>query len=51
VLEGETEFEATDGAIRCFGEGDVLLFADTAGIGDRGRPVRRPLRVAFVPLA
>jgi hypothetical protein len=39
TLAGEIEIEASDGAVRRFGPGDVLLAEDTTGKGHVTRPI------------
>jgi hypothetical protein len=50
TLAGETEIEASDGEIRRFGPGDILLVEDTTGKGHRTRykGARQALHVPVV---
>jgi len=52
ILSGNTEVEVSDGEIRQFGEGDIVLAADTTGKGHITRTVGSSKAVlAAVPLA
>jgi hypothetical protein len=51
LLDGVIEIEVSDGAIRRFGGGDVLLVEDTTGKGHRTRNVeQRERRSIFIVL-
>jgi hypothetical protein len=51
-LEGEVEVQASDGEVRRFGPGSVVLVEDTTGRGHTTRPVTRGVRrTLFLPLA
>lgn len=51
VLSGVMDVEASDGEVRRFGPGSVLLVEDTHGLGHRGRVVGGPAEIAIAPLA
>ena len=51
VLGGVLDVEASDGEVRRFGPGSVLLVEDTSGLGHRGRVVGGPAEIAIAPLA
>lgn len=51
MLEGEGEFQASDGEIRRIGPGGVLLVEDTSGKGHLSRTVGDGIRLmAWIPL-
>lgn len=50
MLSGSVEIEASDGEVRRFGPGDVLLAEDTAGRGHRSRAVDGVRRSMFITL-
>lgn len=50
VLSGVLEVETTDGDIRRWQAGEVLLPADVTGQGHRTRCIGGPVRVLFAPL-
>jgi len=50
VLSGVMDVEASDGEVRRFGPGSVLLVEDTTGLGHRGRVVGGPAEIAIAPL-
>lgn len=51
LLDGRIEIETSDGAVRQFAGGDVLLVEDTAGKGHRTRELSgKPRRSIFVAL-
>lgn len=51
LLDGQIEIEVSDGTVRRFGGGDVLLVEDTSGRGHRTRTVDgRARRSVFIPL-
>ncbi len=50
VLSGVLDVEASDGEVRRFGPGSVLLVEDTSGLGHRGRVVGGPAEIAIAPL-
>jgi quercetin dioxygenase-like cupin family protein len=51
VLRGHVEVECTDGQTRHLHPGDVILAADTEGIGHRVTVTGEPVRLMFVTLA
>jgi hypothetical protein len=52
VLSGVLDVEASDGEVRRFGPGSVLLVEDTSGKGHRGRVVGGgPAQIAIAPVA
>jgi hypothetical protein len=51
VLSGVLDVEASDGEVRRFGPGSVLLVEDTHGHGHRGRVVGGPAEIVIAPLA
>lgn len=55
MLQGGVEIEASDGELRRFGTGDVLLVEDVAGRGHRSRAIdgqpRKSLFIALDPLS
>jgi len=51
VLSGVLDVEASDGEVRRFGPGSVLLVEDTLGKGHRGRVIGGPAEIAIAPLA
>ena len=52
ILSGELEVSVSDGDVRTFSAGDVVLLEDTAGKGHRTRVVgESEARLAFVQLA
>lgn len=50
-LAGSVEIQVSDGEIRRFGPGDVLLVEDTTGKGHRNRRLSEELKSIFIPLA
>ncbi len=51
LLDGEIEIETSDGELRRFSGGDILLVEDVSGRGHRTRTVNnRPRRSLFVTL-
>lgn len=50
-LLGRLEVETTDGEVRSFGPGDVVLVEDTTGRGHITRVIDAPVRFMAVPLA
>ena len=50
-LSGETDFEVSDGEVRRFKPGSLLLLEDTAGKGHVSRVVGEDVTVAVVQLA
>ncbi len=50
VLAGVLDVEASDGEVRRFGPGSVLLVEDTSGKGHRGRVIGGPAQIAIAPL-
>jgi hypothetical protein len=50
-LEGEIEIEVSDGEVRQFGPGRLLLLEDTTGKGHRNRRLSADMRSIFIPLA
>lgn len=50
-LEGEVEIQVSDGEIRRFGPGKLLLADDTTGKGHRNRRLTPEMRSIFIPLA
>jgi hypothetical protein len=50
VLSGVLDVEASDGEVRRFGPGGVLMVEDTSGKGHRGRVVGGPAEIAIAPL-
>jgi hypothetical protein len=50
VLSGVLDVEASDGEVRHFGPGSVLLVEDTSGHGHRGRVVGGPAEIVIVPM-
>jgi hypothetical protein len=51
LLEGEVDVEVSDGEVRRFGPGKLLLANDTVGKGHRNRPLSAKMRSIFIPLA
>ena len=52
VLSGVMDVETSDGEVRRFGPGSVLLVEDTSGYGHRGRVVGSgPAEIVIAPLA
>jgi hypothetical protein len=50
VLTGVLDIEASDGEVRRFGPGSILLVEDTHGNGHRARVVGGPAQIAIAPL-
>jgi hypothetical protein len=50
MLKGTTEIEASDGEVRRFAPGEVLMVADTTGKGHRTR-YRGPREALHIPIA
>lgn len=50
-LEGEVEIQVSDGEIRRFGPGQLVLADDTTGKGHRNRRLSPDVRAIFIPLA
>lgn len=50
VLTGVLDVEASDGEVRRFGPGSVLLVEDTNGKGHRGRVIGGPAEIVIAPL-
>ena len=50
TLSGVAEVECTDGSVRRFGPGDIMLADDTTGRGHITREVEGPRRSIFIPL-
>ncbi len=50
TLWGLVEVEATDGSVRRFGAGDIMLADDTTGRGHITRDLAGPRRSLFIPL-
>lgn len=50
-FEGEVEIEVSDGEIRKFGAGSLVLVEDVTGKGHRNRRLSPVLRSMFIPLA
>jgi hypothetical protein len=50
VLSGIAETETTDGEIRRFSAGRVVLLEDVRGAGHATRVIEQPLTIMFVPL-
>ena len=48
ILSGTCEIEASDGEIRQFGPGDILLEEDLTGKGHLFRPLSGPRRMVFI---
>ena len=51
VLKGEVETRTTDGAVRRFTPGSVVLLEDTQGAGHITTVIEPPFRIMFVALA
>ncbi|HTE84216.1 MAG TPA: hypothetical protein VK821_05745 [Dehalococcoidia bacterium] len=49
MLAGTTEIEASDGEVRRFEPGEILMVSDTTGKGHRTR-YRGPRRALHIPL-
>jgi hypothetical protein len=50
ILTGVLDIEASDGEVRRFGPGSILLVEDTYGTGHRARVVGGPAQIAIAPL-
>ena len=51
ILEGEVDITVTDGEVRRFGDGDVVLLEDVTGSGHYSKAVNhKPRTSIFVPL-
>ncbi len=50
MLRGAIEIEVTDGAVRRFAPGDLVLVADTVGKGHRTRSFGDPSEGLFIPV-
>lgn len=51
VLSGALEVETTDGAVRRWGAGEIVIADDTTGKGHRTRVVGGPARLLFLEVA
>lgn len=50
-IAGDVEIECSDGEVRTFGPGDVLLVEDVTGKGHRNRRLSNQMRSIFIPIA
>lgn len=50
-LAGETETQVSDGEVRRFGPGDLVLFEDTTGQGHRNRRLTPDSLTILIPVA
>lgn len=50
TLYGLAEIETTDGSVRRFGAGDIMLADDVVGRGHITRDIEGPRRSIFIPL-
>lgn len=51
ILEGAAEIETSDGRVRRFGRGDVVVALDTDGAGHVLRVLEPPLRLLLIPIS